>query len=149
MTFLKNEIFLEVNDKSPLGLFFKILLNNLEACLLIFLGGVSLGAISILIITLNGFVIGSVIASVRGEHGLLFMAAAILPHGIFEIPAFVIAGALGLSLAREVWLEIKGRGDAAKVAQMLGMIFIKNVIPLITLAAFIEAFITPYIVTLV
>jgi stage II sporulation protein M len=124
-------------------------LNNLEACLLIFFGGVSLGAISILIIILNGFVIGSVIASVRGEHGFLFLAAAILPHGLFEIPAFVIAGALGLSLAREVWLETKGRGDAANVAQSLGMVFIKVVVPLISLAAFIEAFITPYILTLV
>jgi len=45
--------------------------NNLQACLLMFLGGASLGILTAFIITVNGFVIGSVLELVRQQHSLL------------------------------------------------------------------------------
>lgn len=149
MEFLRNEIFIGVNDSDSLTLLVKIFLNNVEACILLFLGGASLGLLTLLIISVNGMVIGGVIALVREERGLLFMAAAILPHGIFEIPAFLLSGALGLSLARALWDEMIRGGDAAEVAKTLGITFVRIILPLVTIAAFVEAFITPYMITLI
>ncbi|MDD1677732.1 MAG: stage II sporulation protein M [Methanomicrobiales archaeon] len=149
MDFLRNEIFADVGDGGSFALFAKIFLNNLEACVLLFLGGASLGLMTLLIISLNGMVIGGVIGIVGTERGLLFMAAAILPHGIFEIPAFIISGALGLSLAHALWDEFKGMGDAATAGGHLGRTFLRFVVPLVIVAAAIEVFITPQVISLI
>ncbi len=148
MTFLKNELFTDVADSTPLTLFLKIFLNNLEACVLLFLGGASLGILTVLIISLNGMVIGGVVALVGDQRGFPFLFAAIAPHGLLEIPAFLLSGALGILLARALWAEWKGTGDMAQTGALLGQIFVQIVIPLVVLAAFIESFITPYIITL-
>jgi stage II sporulation protein M len=148
MTFLKNELFVDVADSTPFSLFLKIFLNNLEACILLFLGGASLGILTMLIISLNGMVIGGVVALVGDQRGLPFLVAAIAPHGLLEIPAFLLSGAMGLLLARALWAEWKGSGDLAETGALLGRIFVRIVIPLVVIAAFIEAFITPYIITL-
>ncbi|MDD1673948.1 MAG: stage II sporulation protein M [Methanomicrobiales archaeon] len=146
MNFLRNDIFADVGEGGAPMLFAKIFLNNLEACVLLFLGGASLGFVTLLIISLNGMVIGGVVALVGGERGPLFMAAAILPHGIFEIPAFIISGALGISLAHALWAEFKGNGDVAAEGESLGRTFLRIVLPLVLLAAAIEVFITPYVI---
>jgi stage II sporulation protein M len=148
MNFLRNEIFVDVGEGSGLVLFAKIFVNNLEACVFLFLGGASLGLITLLIIALNGIVIGGVTGIVGAERGLPFMVAAIIPHGIFEIPAFIIAGALGLSLAQAFWGEIRGTGDMAASAVPLGRTFLTVVLPLVLLAAAIEAFVTPLLISL-
>jgi stage II sporulation protein M len=86
---------------------------------------------------------------VGAERGFPFMAAAIIPHGIFEIPAFIISGALGLSLAHALWDEFRGSGDVAVTGMKLGKIFLTVVLPLVLLAAFIEVFVTPVVISLV
>jgi stage II sporulation protein M len=149
MDFLRNEIFADVGEGGGLVLFIKIFLNNLEACVLLFLGGASLGLMTLLIISLNGMVIGGVVGIVGAERGLPFMAAAILPHGIFEIPAFIISGALGISLAHALWDEFKGEGDAAAAGRNLGRTFLLVVLPLVLVAAAIEVFVTPYIISVI
>ena len=77
------------------------------------------------------------------------MAAAILPHGIFEIPAFIIAGALGILLAQSLNEEWYGSGDAAVDARRYVRIFLLYVLPLVAVAAYVEAFITPVVIHLV
>lgn len=119
--------------------------NNLQACLMMFLGGASLGIVTVFIITVNGFVIGSVLELVRQQHSLVFVLAAIVPHGIFEIPAFLLSGALGFMLARALWNEWMSGSDAAAEAAALGKTFLFRVVPLVAIAALVEAFITPQI----
>jgi stage II sporulation protein M len=149
MNFLRNEIFADVGEGGGLLLFTKIFLNNLEACVLLFLGGASLGLLTLLIISLNGLVIGGVIGIVGTERGLPFMAAALLPHGIFEIPAFIVSGALGVSLAHALWEEIRGTGDMAATAGRLGRTFVRVVLPLVFIAAMVEVFVTPLVISLI
>jgi stage II sporulation protein M len=134
---------------SPPILFLAIFLNNLQACVILFLGGASLGAITLVYLATNGIALGGVVKVVLEEKGILFVLAAILPHGIFEIPAILLAGALGLSLAEALWREWNGEGDAAAAARDLGSVFLRVVLPLIAVAAGIEAFITPHIISLV
>ena len=127
----------------------KIFLNNLEACFFLFLGGASFGIFTIFIMSLNGIVIGAIMEIVHEQHSPAFVAAAILPHGIFEIPAFIIAGALGLMLSQSLVNEYHGTGDAAAEAQRLTRSFVLIVIPLLVVAALVEAFITPQVIQLV
>ncbi|KUG20712.1 MAG: stage II sporulation protein M [Methanomicrobiaceae archaeon] len=137
-----------VTDANPLSLAVNIFLNNLGACILLFLGGASFGILTGIILGANGILIGAVLELVRQQQGLFFVAAAILPHGIFEIPGFLIAGALGLHLGRALLLELQGLEDAADTARRLGRYFVRLVVPLLLVAAGTEAFITPALLNL-
>ena len=93
----------------------KLFVNNLQACILLFLGGASFGILTIFIMSLNGIVIGAIMEIVHKDHTPLFVAAAILPHGIFEIPAFIISGALGILLAQSLIAEWYGERGLRRV----------------------------------
>lgn len=127
----------------------KLFLNNLQACILLFLGGATFGILTIFIMSLNGIVIGAIMELVHKDHSPLFVAAAILPHGIFEIPAFIISGALGILLAQSLVAEWYGTGDTAAAAQAFARLFLAIVLPLVAVAALVEAFITPVVIHLV
>lgn len=146
---LRTTIIGEIAGDNPFVVFAKILANNLQACLLLFLGGASLGILTVFIITSNGLIIGAVIEIVRQKQGLLYIIAGVLPHGIFEIPSFILSGTLGFLLAGALMREWYGSGDAAPEAMKLGKLFFRYVIPLVGIAAFVEAFITPEIIRLV
>jgi len=135
-------------DDAPSVLAFKIFVNILGACLLLFLGGASFGVVTIAVLMFNGMVIGAILEVVRGQEGLLYVAAAILPHGIFEIPSFLLAGAFGLLLGQALMMEWQGYGDAADAAHRLWSRFVRIVVPLLAIAAIVEAFITPAVVHL-
>jgi stage II sporulation protein M len=139
----------ELITDQPLLLAGNLFLNNLQACVFLFLGGATFGLITLFVIGTNGLVIGAILQLVTGEKGLLYVLAAILPHGIFEIPAFIIAGALGFTMAGGMWSELTGGGDAASAALTMGKHFLTLVVPLVAVAAFVEAFITPYILQFV
>ena len=127
----------------------KLFLNNLAACLLLFLGGASLGVVTMLILSVNGLLIGALTELVRQQQGMLFIAAGLVPHGIFEIPAFLIAGGLGLLLGRALLGEWHGTVDAATEARSLARLFLSVVVPLLAVAAVVEAFITPAILGMI
>jgi stage II sporulation protein M len=145
----EKEIAGQMDNTNPSDMFAKIFANNLEACVLLFLGGASLGILTIFIMSLNGIVIGAIMEFVSRDHTPLFVAAAILPHGIFEIPAFILAGALGILLAQSLIAEWYGREDTAAAARRFGRLFVLYVLPLVAIAAYVEAFITPVVIHLV
>jgi stage II sporulation protein M len=146
---LQEEIFGQITDENPFSVAIKIFLNNLEACLILFIGGAAFGILTLLVLGMNGLLIGAVIELVRQQEGVVFVAAAIVPHGIFEVPAFILASAFGLLLADALFRELQGTADAAEKAFLLGRQFLTFVVPLLLVAAFTEAFITPEIVNLV
>jgi uncharacterized membrane protein SpoIIM required for sporulation/ABC-type transport system involved in multi-copper enzyme maturation permease subunit len=88
-------------------------------------------------------------AAAMGYDPLLFFSAFILPHGLLELPAAIIATALAVRLGAafmspnpgmtvgEGWLE--ALADFIKV-------FIALVVPLLALAAAVEVHVTPVIV---
>ncbi len=149
LTLFRNQVVAGLLSDSPPVLAVKLFLNNLAACLLLFLGGASLGVVTVLILSVNGLLIGAVTELVRQQQGMLYIAAALLPHGIFEIPAFLIAGGLGLLLGRELIDEWQGGGDAAAGAVPLARLFLRVVVPLLAVAAAVEAFITPAILSMI
>jgi stage II sporulation protein M len=149
MNLFEKEVAGQMNVENPYDMCVKLFANNLQACILLFLGGASFGILTIFIMSLNGIVIGAIMELVSKDHTALFVAAAILPHGVFEIPAFIISGALGILLAQSLIAEWYSGEDTAPDAGRFGRLFILYVLPLVALAAVVEAFITPVIIHLV
>jgi uncharacterized membrane protein SpoIIM required for sporulation len=111
----------------------------------------SLGVLAILLlmvpIAVVGFFAGQV--ALFGQNPLLFLAAFILPHGSFELPAAIIATAFALHIGASVTAPREGmtvgEGFVASIADF-AKIFLFLVVPLLLAAAFVEANITPQIV---
>jgi stage II sporulation protein M len=146
---IQSEMYAYVADDDSAVLSLKLFLNNLEASVLLFIGGATFGIVTLFVLMSNGVIIGFVISYASDREGLLPIAASIIPHGIMEIPAFLIAAGLGLMLSESLWAELHGKGDSACDAKKLAKKFITIVIPLLALAAVTEAFITPQIIDLV
>lgn len=79
--------------------------NNVRACLTILFLGIVLGILPIISLASNGFLIGFLISYfiTMGADGNLFTKIGtvfllLVPHGIIEIPAFLIAAAFGVRL---------------------------------------------------
>jgi len=149
MKLFAKEIAGQITGKETPEIFVRLFLNNFEACILLFLGGASFGILTIFILSLNGILIGSIMEIVHEDHSVAFVAAAILPHGIFEIPAIILSGSLGILLAQSLIAEWYQGGDAAEETRQFAGLFVKFVVPLVIIAAFVEAFITPVIIHLV
>ncbi len=149
MQLFAKEVAGEISANNPVDMCAKLFGNNLGACILLFLGGASFGILTIFIMSLNGIVIGAIMEIVHETHSPLFVAAALLPHGIFEIPAFIISGSLGILLAQALIAEWYGEGDSSTEAVRFGRLFVLYVLPLIFAAACVESFITPVIIQLV
>ena len=83
------------------------------------------------------------------EESLGFLLAGLLPHGVFELPAFFIAEAAALSFGSMVVLSLFKREKRS----MLVPLFRKNlkylVVSLILLvpAAIVETYITPLLIS--
>jgi stage II sporulation protein M len=149
MKLFEKEVAGQFSTDNPLDMCGKLFMNNLEACILLFLGGASFGILTIFIMSLNGIVIGAIMEIVHETHSALFVAAALVPHGIFEIPAFIIAGALGVLLAQSLIAEWYGETDTGAEVTQFARLFILYVLPLVAIAACVEAFITPVVISLV
>ena len=88
-----------------------------------------------LFLLVNTALIGALLA----EHPNFIVG--LLPHGIIEIPAVCIALALGWHIWRrkeKKWLRIKTRDI---------IFFMKTVVPLLIIAAVVEVYITPQIIS--
>jgi stage II sporulation protein M len=146
---VQEQVIGKIDARDPPSLAAFIFLNNLQACILLFLGGATLGLLTLFIIASNGVIIGGIMEIVREERGPLLVAAAVLPHGIFEVPSLIIAASLGFILGNSLLAEWRGEGDAAATARAHARTFFLLVVPLVAIAAFIEAFITPQVIHLV
>ena len=126
----------------------RILLNNLRASALsVIYGFIPFLFLPALPIGMNAAILGALGAyyQVSGQSMLLLLAG-ILPHGIFEIPALMIAFASGLYLCHGMTDMVLGKQEGLNFpALMLPLvrIFLTIVIPMLIAAAFIEAYITP------
>jgi stage II sporulation protein M len=143
------EVFKGLTKLGPFELTFFIFLNNSVKSFAAIILGVAFGIVPIIFLVLNGLIIGLVIFEVIKAKGILFTLAAILPHGIIEIPLFLISTAIGLKIGYEVIRKIKGKGNVKKEVKIGVKLFILKILPLFFLAAIIEVFITPFVVSLI
>ncbi len=129
-----------------------IFVNNLRVILLAaFVGFFSLGSLTLLVTLMNVGLVSFIIAQIvmLGYNPWLFAATFILPHGIIEIPAVLLGMTFALRIGAAMvspptGLDI-GQGVLLTTANFL-KILVFLIIPLLLLAAYVEANITPQIV---
>ncbi len=124
--------------------------HNLAASLQIILLGFILGIPALFSALANGSLLGAFVARMaqEGIMPLQFLLVGIMPHGIFELPAFFISAALGLKMGYHIVFPLPGRGRRATLGHIL--LEIRDCVPFIALllaiAALLEVFVTPGLV---
>lgn len=128
-----------VADLSALSMIQVIFLNNLVASFIVMSTGVGFAIFTVSGIVLNGLVVGVVAYVVKSKSVLLLFS--LLPHGVIELPIFLTSAAIGLRLGHEVINKIRRREEASITRQFKeGLkIYILWIVPLLLLAAIIEA----------
>jgi len=123
-------------DKNPFELTLFIIYNNIKSSLFILLLGIIAGIIPPIILFTNGYIIGSVLHTTIQETSPLILLA-LVPHGIFEIPAVCISAGLGIRLGL-VWFKKNRKKNFKRVIKESILVFIYIVIPLLIIAGIIE-----------
>lgn len=131
----------------PIDVFVELAANNWYVAANQVFAGTAFGLPTITNLLLNGIIIGVV----GGVVAPVPFVALVLPHGIIELPALAIAGGVGLHLGRVVWNGLLGRTTTGEIADEIGQGYdiLLGLALLFVIAAFIEAFITPWIGSMV
>ena len=91
-------------------------------------------------------------AGVYVNNGISLLAyfAGIVPHGIFELPALILALSSGIYLCRKVtdYVRHNEKGVMGPLMKDLLRLFVMHIIPLLMAAAVIEAYVTPQLLKL-
>ena len=131
-----------------------LFLNNTRAVTVIFFAGLfSFSVLGILLYMLNIGLIGGVFAVLQLlsvqmpniQPGPIFLAG-VAPHGIFELPALMIGSAVVLYMGVSIVTPQIGKSMGEVILELLAdwtKIFLGVVVPLLAIAALIEAYVTP------
>jgi len=122
-----------------------LLLSNLKVWFtMTILGALTLGSLTLVNLILNSINFGYLLkwAVFKGDlHSFLIL---VLPHGIFEIPAIIIAGAAGFKIPYEIIRYLMGKKEQPltkdDIKEYLTLALISII--LIVIAAWIEANVT-------
>ncbi len=117
-----------------------IFLNNIWISFLAVVLGILVGAGPVLITSINGLVFGLAFSKSVQLMGVGFFLLATIPHGIIEIPIFLLSNAIGVRIGHET---VRGYSISFEsTALENGLKLYTLLIPLFLLAAFIESYIT-------
>jgi len=117
--------------------------NNWSVAIATSFAGVAFVVPALSSIAFNGLALGATAAL---EENLAALLAFVVPHGILEIPALFVSGALGIHLGIVSWRAFRGRLSRGAFADALEHAFwvLMGIGVLIAVAAFIEGFVSPY-----
>jgi uncharacterized membrane protein SpoIIM required for sporulation len=129
---------------------FLLLQNTRAVIIMFFLGLVSFSVLGMLLYIINIAFIAIVFAGIEyvGLNTLQVFVAGVLPHGVFEIPALIIAAATilntGVLLVTPDHKRTIGQVFVEGISLFLKL-FLGVVLPFLILAALIESFVTPFL----
>ncbi len=124
----------------PFSLALLIFINNLSTAALVYVLSMLYVLPGMLLIAFNGYLIGSVVSYALEVEGLSpkIVIAALAPHGVVEIPAFLAASSGG------IYYLLRAKGVKERLVKGLSLMIMVAI--LLAVAALIEAFITPLVV---
>lgn len=124
-----------------------ILVNNSIVFILALVGVLSFGLLTVVILLINGILVGYVATPIAIEEGVDFLIVGLLPHGILELPAFFVAAAVTFRLLHRFILRVTDRrerlvdpGEARRIALLLIVAWIA-----LAIAAAIEVHVTVWL----
>ncbi|MCC5952302.1 MAG: stage II sporulation protein M [Acidimicrobiia bacterium] len=126
------------SDRSPLQFFAEVTVNNIWVSFLTFAGAATGGILTIVVLGVNGLFIGQAAAWMISEGETARFWGFILPHGLLELSAIVIAGAAALRLGwtlvapgdrtRADALREEGGRTGAIIIGLMAMFFVAGVV---------------------
>ncbi len=135
---------------SPIYILITIFLNNTFVSLVSLILGIAVGIFPILFIASNGYFVGMISYLVGQQKGFVFILLALLPHGVVELPTVFLSASIGLRLGHHVFLSLIGRPTEVREEIKNGLKFYFSLImPFLFIAAIIETFITPRILSFI
>ena len=140
-------VFDGVLEGSDLNIAKNIFIRNLGASLILLVTGPTL-VIPSLILFVNGFFI-TLVASYAMANGLepYSITLGLLPHGLFELTALFMSSAGGMRIALEFFSNPGKRRLSAYFAMRDGVkIYVRIVVPLLVLSAFLETYVSSKII---
>lgn len=136
INFFLKELVKKTADMATGELIVFIFLNNMQSSLYGLIFGIALGIFPIIVVILNGAVVGYVL-----HMSWLYSGASefwrLFPHGVFELPALFISLGLGLRLGLFVFSRHKKKVLLERLRASV-LVFLLIVIPLLVIAAIIE-----------
>lgn len=123
-----------------------LMANNIKVSIFTLGLGVTFGIGTIITLFYNAVLLGMVVADYSLAGQTVFLLGWLMPHGVIEIPAILIAAQGGLVLGK----ALIGRGDRAPVAARLRaiggdlMMLIYGVAVMLVWAGIIESFLSQY-----
>lgn len=124
-----------------------IFLNNWVTAVIVFVVNV----VAPIIVGYNGWILG-IFASYMNSKGLILTyILGVIPHGILEIPALILAGASGLRFGRllvgKLYYKLRGKKYSIGLSVEGSLKLLATSIVMFLIAALIEAFITPTLIS--
>lgn len=128
--------------------------NNLQACTL----AIGMGILPFLFLCFLPLVVNAITvaialaANLLAGSSILFLITALVPHGIFEIPAILLSITLGFFLCKELMMKLLGDHKDVSLIDVIRHImqlYIGWLLPLLMIAAVIESYITPILIQFV
>lgn len=144
---------LDIQDASGMISAPALLSNNLRACLFTMMYGlVPFLLLPAMSLGVNAIMLGVLAAWYVSEGAsLLVYLAAIVPHGIFELPALILAFATGLYVCGQVTRLCRRDKEALHVWDcllLMSRVLFLALLPLLAAAAVVEAYVTPLVASL-
>jgi stage II sporulation protein M len=129
-----NELIASLEGLSAVELIGFIFWNNLKASFFAIVLGITFGILPLVILVVNGYLLGFVSRLAVNERGILTMWQ-LLPHGVFELPAIILSIGIGFKIGVDI---VKGSGKL-KYNFVEGLrFFVFVILPLLVIAAVIE-----------
>ena len=110
--------------------------------------GLAVGIVPALFLMVNGVVLGVVFILSSHSRGIWLTLLGILPHGVIELAAVFLGTAIGLMLGDHVLKQILKKSEAKIKTELARAMrfFAIVIVPMLLIAALIEAFVTTAII---
>jgi stage II sporulation protein M len=147
---LENELtsFIKLFRSLPkLQLVGAIFLNNALKSLIVIVLGAFFGLLPIVFLVVNGAAIGVAVVVSSQARGVWQSILFLMPHGLLELPAVLLATSIGLMLGGHLVRRIFGE-TATTLTHELGAalkFFLTIIVPILIVAAVVEVFVTPVV----
>ncbi|MFO7968431.1 MAG: stage II sporulation protein M [Archaeoglobaceae archaeon] len=140
-----------ITDLHPVLILLFIFFNNFIKALVATATGFFFGLAPIFFITFNGYIIGLVVYVSGSNIGMYQIMMRLIPHGIFEIPAILLACSYGLWAGKQFYRRTF-RKEAISIKETIlqaSYKCVRVVFPLLLVAAVVETVITPLVAGIV
>lgn len=126
-----------------------ILMKNASSLLIGFALSPLLCLVPVLALVFNGWLLGFVSNAMVQEKSLFFVLGGLLPHGVFEIPAFIIGEAAALSFGAMLLVALFKKERRPDVLPRLrtDLKYLMMALALLVPAALVETYVTPLLIT--